>query len=113
MGRKCCNNKINCHAKAADELYISTTGQVHPCCFLSGFPDSPYATWQQYQYSEIINPYYEMLNLNNNTLEKILLTEFFQTKMVQGMKPGPNRIIGCNTFSQVTDPTTFCFCKNF
>lgn len=92
------NNELQCHATRIKEIYISSKGQVHPCCFLSGYPDMQNKGYQQHQYTELISPHYDDLNLNNSTLEEIMNNKFFQTKMVRGMKPGPNRIIGCSVY---------------
>lgn len=91
-------NELSCHAINKKEIYVSSKGQVHPCCFLSGYPDMSNKNWQQKQYTDLISPHYDMLNLNNNDLESILENDFYQTKMVQGMKPGPDRIIGCSVY---------------
>lgn len=92
------NNELSCYAIRLKEIYISSKGQVHPCCFLSGYVDMQNKTYQQHQYTDLIEPYYDELNLNNNSLEEIMNSKFFQRKMVQGMKPGPDRIIGCSVY---------------
>lgn len=92
------HNELSCHAINTKEIFVSSTGQVYPCCFLSGFVDNPTNEYQQEQFRKVIKPYYELLNLNNNSLSDILETNFYQRDMIEGMKPGENRLIGCSIF---------------
>lgn len=92
------NTELGCISVDNDEVYISADGQVHPCCYLSGFKDSPYHSYMKYQYVEILDPHYDNLNLKNNSLETILQNDFYQKKMTEGLKPGENRLAGCSNF---------------
>ena len=92
------DNELSCISIDNDEVYISADGQVHPCCYLSGLKDSPYHSYMKYQYIEIVDPYYDNLNLKNHSLKTILQNDFYQKKMTEGLKPGEKRLAGCSTF---------------
>tara|TARA_R110000822_G_scaffold76953_2_gene184916 strand:- start:654 stop:1688 length:1035 start_codon:yes stop_codon:yes gene_type:complete len=58
-------DSVDCYAKKNDEIYISATGQVYPCCWLGFYPNTPFKhAWQSdtFQIAEAINS-------NNNALE--------------------------------------------
>lgn len=61
-------SKINCYTKQAQSIYISSTGDVYPCCF-TGF--SP-KTYGRGEYFEAVNAQLASIVKNNNALEHSL-----------------------------------------
>jgi MoaA/NifB/PqqE/SkfB family radical SAM enzyme len=60
--------KINCYTKQAQSIYISSTGDVYPCCF-TGFNPRTYGKGEYY---EAVNTQLASLINNNNALEHSL-----------------------------------------
>lgn len=89
---------ISCQSKNQKEIYISSTGQVYPCCYLSGFWYFENYNWEHVQFRNMIKEDYDLLNLNNNGLDNILKNDFYQTKLEAGLEKGNCRTLGCAMF---------------
>lgn len=59
---------INCFAKNTNSIYVSSTGEVYPCCFM-GFSPKTYGHGRWHQ---PVNKQINMLAHNNNALENSL-----------------------------------------
>jgi MoaA/NifB/PqqE/SkfB family radical SAM enzyme len=62
------HSEINCYTKQARSIYISSTGDVYPCCF-TGFNPKTYGKGE---YHEAVNAQLAPLIKNNNVLEHSL-----------------------------------------
>lgn len=60
--------KINCYTKQAGSIYISSIGDVYPCCW-TGFNPKTYGKGE---YHEVVNAQLAPLVTNNNVLEHSL-----------------------------------------
>jgi len=58
-------SKVSCHAKKHQEIYISATGDIYPCCWLGFYPKTPFKhAWQSDRFQVA-----EAITSNNNALE--------------------------------------------
>ena len=58
-------DRVDCHSIKNQEIYITATGEVYPCCWLGMYPKLDYQhAWQHDNFQ--IN---EMIDTNNNALE--------------------------------------------
>ena len=89
---------VSCQSKNQKEIYVSSTGQVYPCCYLSGFWYFENYNWEHVQFRNMIKDNYDLLNLNNNSLDEILKNDFYQTKLEAGLQKGECRTLGCAMF---------------
>jgi MoaA/NifB/PqqE/SkfB family radical SAM enzyme len=64
-------DKINCYTKKNRSIYISSTGDVYPCCW-TGFYPRTYAKDKPYLYHALINKQLEAIMSPNNAIERDL-----------------------------------------
>lgn len=76
-----CRAKINEHQKN-NEVFLSATGHVFPCCFLGGEPWRFGSQWSNPNDNSLkmieLNGGMDSLDLHKNTLEEIINTPYFQ-----------------------------------
>lgn len=90
---------IACKAKAAKEIYVSATGLVWPCCFLSVHEwGQGYRQAQVDQLFAEIEDHMDSLNFRKHSLREIIEGEFFQRHIPaswEQAKIGEGRIYEC------------------
>ena len=95
------SNSISCQSQRLNEIYVSSIGQVYPCCFLSSIWYYKNKRWEDIQFIDLIKEHYDELNLNNSDLDTILGSDFFHKKIVNGFKKGNDRTIHCSKWCGV------------
>jgi MoaA/NifB/PqqE/SkfB family radical SAM enzyme len=80
--------KINCKAiehSHSQEIYISSSGHLLPCCFLGGVFGQFNNTYSQYQFNSMINNYgLDHFDLRQHTIPEILSKPEFSNFFLQG-----------------------------
>lgn len=80
---------VDCRAKVGkyqsnNEIFVSGTGHVYPCCFLGGeeyrytSPTMPYNAWDTSREMIKLNGGIESIDLHENNLDDILMSPLFQ-----------------------------------
>jgi MoaA/NifB/PqqE/SkfB family radical SAM enzyme len=94
--------EIKCKAieqKDSQEIYISATGHLLPCCFLGGILGEINTTYSRWQFNEKINQIgLERFNLRKHTLQEILDSFYFNNLFLKGWEKKPveeGRLLYC------------------
>jgi MoaA/NifB/PqqE/SkfB family radical SAM enzyme len=71
--------------KEVQEIYVSASGHLLPCCFLGGVFGQFNSTYSRWQFNSKINEVgTDKINLRKNTIEEILTSNYFSNFFLQG-----------------------------
>ena len=71
--------------KEVQEIYVSASGHLLPCCFLGGVFGQFNGTYSRWQFNNKINEIgTDKINLRKNTIEEILNSSYFSNFFLQG-----------------------------